>query len=48
MANSAKALIFSIQEHTRVLTMNHHRALKKRQQVMLVRSATEVGVVASY
>ncbi|MBW4578500.1 MAG: DUF4278 domain-containing protein [Tildeniella nuda ZEHNDER 1965/U140] len=39
----AKAPV-SIQEQARTLTMNHHRAMKKRQQVMLVRSAAEVGV----
>ena len=37
----------SIQEQARALTMNHHRAMKKRQQVMLVRSAAEVGVPAT-
>lgn len=40
---SAKAPV-SIQAQARALTMNHHRAMKKRQQVMLVRSAAEVGV----
>ncbi|PSB30660.1 DUF4278 domain-containing protein [Stenomitos frigidus] len=42
--NSAKAPVFSIQDQARALTMNHHRAMKKRQQVMLVRSAAEVGM----
>jgi hypothetical protein len=41
---AVKAPVFSIQDQARALTMNHHRAMKKRQQVMLVRSAAEVGM----
>lgn len=41
---SVKAPISSIQAQARTLTMNHQRAMKKRQQVMLVRSAAEVGM----
>lgn len=41
---SAKVPALSIQDQARALTMNHHRAMKKRQQVMLVRSAAEVGM----
>lgn len=42
--NAAKVPAVSMQEQMRTLTMNHHRAMKKRQQVMLVRSAAEVGM----
>ncbi|XHX80338.1 MAG: DUF4278 domain-containing protein [Stenomitos frigidus ULC029] len=38
-----KASVRSIADQARTLTMNHHRAAKKRQQVMLVRSAADVG-----
>lgn len=47
VVNEAKAPALSIQEQARTLTMNHHRAMKKRQQVMLVRSAAEVGIPAT-
>lgn len=43
---SKKAPALSIQDQARALTMNHHRAMKKRQQVMLVRSAAEVGMTS--
>ena len=46
VVDAAKAPV-SIQEQARVLTMNHHRAMKKRQQVMLVRSAAEVGMAST-
>lgn len=46
VVKAAKAPV-SIQEQARTLTMNHHRAMKKRQQVMLVRSAAEVGMPAT-
>ncbi|MBW4472671.1 MAG: DUF4278 domain-containing protein [Stenomitos rutilans HA7619-LM2] len=47
VVNHAKVPALSIQEQARALTMNHHRAMKKRQQVMLVRSAAEVGMSAT-
>ncbi|MBW4693170.1 MAG: DUF4278 domain-containing protein [Lyngbya sp. HA4199-MV5] len=47
VVNAIKAPATSIQEQARTLTMNHHRAMKKRQQVMLVRSAAEVGMPAT-
>lgn len=37
----------SVQEKARLLTMNHHRTIKNRQQVMLSRSAAEVGLTAN-
>lgn len=43
---SVKAPV-SIQAQARALTMNHHRAMKKRQQVMLVRSTAEVGMAST-
>lgn len=42
--NSKQVPALSIQEQARTLTMNHHRAMKRRQQVMLVRSAAEIGM----
>lgn len=44
---SIKAPAQSVQDQARALTMNHHWATKKRQQVMLVRSAAEVGMTAT-
>ncbi|XGV95490.1 MAG: DUF4278 domain-containing protein [Leptolyngbya sp. BL-A-14] len=46
VVNAAKAPALSIQDQVRALTMNHHRAMKKRQQVMLVRSAAEIGMTS--
>jgi Domain of unknown function (DUF4278) len=46
-AVSVKAPALSVQDQARALTMNHHRAMKKRQQVMLVRSAAEVGMAST-
>ena len=37
---------FSIDEQARQLGVNHHRSVKNRQQSMLSRSATEVGLAA--
>ncbi|WP_421656013.1 DUF4278 domain-containing protein [Leptothermofonsia sp. ETS-13] len=36
----------SIEEQARFLTLNHHRAVKNRQQSMLRRSAAEAGLSA--
>ncbi len=44
---TAKAPARSLQAQARALTMDHHRAMKKRQQVMLVRSAAEIGMTAA-
>ncbi|UBF26748.1 DUF4278 domain-containing protein [Kovacikia minuta CCNUW1] len=37
----------TIQEKARHLMMNHHRTVKNRQQVLLSRSAAEVGLTAN-
>lgn len=37
----------SIQEQARLLTTNHYRHIKNRQQTMLSRSAAEVGLVGN-
>lgn len=37
----------SVDQQARFLTMNHHRAVKNRQQSMLSRSASEVGLKAN-
>jgi hypothetical protein len=34
----------SVQEQARLLTMNHHRLIKNREQSMLRRAAAQVGV----
>ena len=47
VVNAVKAPAVSIHEQARTLTMNHHRAMKKRQQVMLLRSVAEMGVDAA-
>lgn len=46
VVTSKKVPALSIQDQARALTMGHHRAMKKRQQVMLVRSAAEVGMTS--
>jgi hypothetical protein len=47
VVKAVKAPAFPIQEQARALIMNRQRALKNRQQVMLVRSEAEVGMAAS-
>ncbi len=34
----------SVEEKARILTMNHHRLVKNRQQALLSRSASELGL----
>lgn len=38
---------YSVEQQARLLTMSHHRAVKNRQQSMLSRSASEVGLKAN-
>ncbi|MBD2035214.1 DUF4278 domain-containing protein [Leptolyngbya sp. FACHB-321] len=41
---ATKASVRSLEDQARALTMNHHRATKKRQLAMLLRSAADVGM----
>jgi hypothetical protein len=44
---ATKASVRSLEDQARVLTMNHQRATKNRQQAMLLRSAADVGMPAA-
>lgn len=44
VAEAVPASVLSLQDKARGLTVNHHQAIKHRQQVMLSRSAAQVGL----
>ena len=46
VAEPVKAAVLSVQDKARSLMMNHHRAIKQRQQSMLSRLDVEVGLTA--